>query len=479
MKNGWRPSICNSTFNGMNILNRTFCLLILVFGLAQACAIYKPLPLNEPTIGEKLTPPTMESVRLQAKEIRHPILRPLEFDISNGLSPDEAAILAVLANPKLRSVRDQRGVAEAQLLQAGILPNPQLSYSRDFPTAGMTEGAVSAFNFGLNWEVTSLITRGAKIAAARADAGSVDLDISWQEWQAAQAAKLQVYHLFFFDQQLAVARQEEAGLRENLDLVRRAADQRQMTVLDLAAAEAALQKMQASVLVTEQHREQERIALNQSLGFPAEEAVPLEQTIEPPSLKSLPPVEELASKIEERRLDLLAFKLGYQSQEERLRAAILGQFPKIGIGFSHAGDASNVITTGFGITIDLPLFDRNQGTIAVESATRTKLFDEYVGRLFEARGEVARIVANMASLQRQSEAAEKALPTLQNVVESYHQALLQRNADVLTYYNARTELATKRMELLDLKRQLAELYVALEIAAGRYLGQAEKKEANP
>ena len=54
--------------------------------------------------------------------------------------------------------------------------------------------------------------------------------------------------------------------------------------------------------------------------------------------------------------------------------------------------------------------------------------------------EVARIFANMDSLQRQIEAAEKAIPILQNVVESYRMALLQGNADILTYYNARDEL---------------------------------------
>ena len=106
----------------------------------------------------------------------------------------------------------------------------------------------------------------------------MDLDVAWQEWQTAQAAKLQLFHLFP-DQQLAVARQEEEGLRQNLDLVRRAADLGFMTMVDLAAAEAALQKIHASVLTTEQQREQERLALNQSLGFPAEEIVPLEQNI--------------------------------------------------------------------------------------------------------------------------------------------------------------------------------------------------------
>ena len=442
---------------------------ILFMALSQGCATYESMPLNQTSVAARLAPPSMDAIRVEAKEIQHPTLKPVDFDISDGLSPDEAAILAVLANPKLRSTRDQRGVAAAQLLQAGILPNPQFSYSLDPPTGGATQGTVNAFNYSLSWETTAIISRDAKVAAARADARAVDLDIAWQEWQAAQAAKLHVYHIAFFDRELAAAQQEEGGLQENLDRVRRAENLGQMTRIDLAAADAAVQKIHTMVLTAEQQREEERLALNQSLGFADARQIPLEQTIEPPSLKRLPAAAELIEGIEQRRLDLLALKRGYEAQEERLRAAILEQFPKINIGFSHAGDTTNVITTGFGVTIDLPLFDRNQGVIAIESATRAKLFDEYVSRLFEARGEVARLLADMRALQRQTEAAENSIPILQNVVDSYSAALLQGNADVLTYYNARADLITKRFELVDLKRQLADTHVALEIATGRYL----------
>ena len=78
----------------------------------------------------------MGAISLQAQNIAHPILKPIHFDAGNGLSPDEAAILAVLVNPSLRSERDRRSVACAQLLQAGLLPNPQFTYAPEFPTAG-------------------------------------------------------------------------------------------------------------------------------------------------------------------------------------------------------------------------------------------------------------------------------------------------------------------------------------------------------
>ncbi len=83
------------------------------------------MPLDPGAVKEKLTPPDMAALRIQAKEIRHPILKPIDLRLENGLSPEEAAILAVLVNPSLKAARDQKGIASAQLFQAGILPNPQ------------------------------------------------------------------------------------------------------------------------------------------------------------------------------------------------------------------------------------------------------------------------------------------------------------------------------------------------------------------
>src|SRR5665648_461618 len=184
------------------------------------CATYHPLPLDKAAVDRALAPPALESISLQASQIHHPLLRPVNFDMRDGLSPDEAAILAVIANPQLRALRDQKGLAQAQLIQAGILPNPQFSYSLDLPMAGATQGTVKAYGLGLSWDIVSLLTRGAKMAAAQNQAQAVDLEVAWQEWQVAQAARLQVYRLAFLDRQLAVARDEEKGLQDNVATVK-------------------------------------------------------------------------------------------------------------------------------------------------------------------------------------------------------------------------------------------------------------------
>ena len=165
--NGWAPVV--------------FFLLLAL----QGCASYTPAPL----VDAMPHPPDAATLPLRAKAIHHPIVKAIDFDIDDGLSPDEAAILAVIANPKLRASRDQRKIVAAQLLQAGILPNPQLSYGLAVPTAGVTQGTVNGFNLGLNWEITSLISYNAKLASAKADVVAVDLDLAWQEWQSAQASQ--------------------------------------------------------------------------------------------------------------------------------------------------------------------------------------------------------------------------------------------------------------------------------------------------
>ena len=435
----------------------------------NSCAVYHQKPINDAAVEQSLTPPNLEVVRIQAREIKHPILKPIDFGKGDGLSPQKAAVLAVLANPTLRAVRDRRGVAAAQLLQAGILPNPGLSYSLDIPTGGNTEGTVNAYALGLNYEVIPLITRGAQVDAARAQAAAVDLDIAWQEWQTAESAKLHVYNLVVLDQQLRTARNEEKDLQGNLDVVNRALDLGDLTVVDQAAAQTGLQKARALVLTIEQQREQERLLLNQSVGFPPNQSIVLQRDIEPPSYQTLPPIAEMTQGMEERRLDLLALRKGYQSQEARLRAAVLAQFPRLGIGLSRARDNSNVVSTGFSISIDVPIFDRNQGRIAIERATREQLFDEYMARLFDARAEIATISADLQSIEKQIAAAEEAIPIAANLIRNYRRALLEGNADVVTYYNARSELLSKQVELFKLKADLAGRIIALEIASGQCL----------
>jgi Outer membrane protein len=286
----------------------------------------------------------------------------------------------------------------------------------------------------------------------------------------AQAAKLHVYRLIFARQQVELAREVEKGLEENASLIQKAAARHNKTDIDLAAAEASRQQARAARLALERDVNTERLGLNVVLGLPPDQEVTLQDTINPAlMMENHHPTSaaELLNTLEDHRLDLLALKTGYQSQEATLRAAIRSQFPKINLGFTRSRDTSDITTNGFGVTIDLPFFDRNQGQIALEKATRRQLFDEYVARVAEARAEVTRIVSDSESVRRQMDAAEETVPALERLVKAYEKALSTGNVDILSYYETRSNLATKRLEIIKLRKDLTDLSVALEIASGR------------
>jgi outer membrane protein, heavy metal efflux system len=457
----------------------SFFISISILSGLSACATYHPKPLDEHAVSERLKPPVMESVIIRAKEFRHPILKPRSIDFERGISAQDAAIIAVIANPALLAERDRRGIAKAQLLQAGILPNPTFSYSLDIPTGGNTDGTVNAYGLGLDWDIKALLTRGAQVEAARSQAASVDLEVAWNEWQVAESAKQHVYRFLYLEKQLAVARQEEEGLEKNLEAVRKAVGMGDMTVIDLDAVDAAFRKIRTVVLDVEQRLHQERLALNRVLGFPPESIIRLVKDTELPSFENLPTVGEIMDGLESRRLDLLALRQGYQSQEARLRAAVRAQFPGINIGLSRARDTGDVITTGFSISISLPFFDRNQGQIAIEKADRRKLHDEYLNRVYQARADAAGILADINSVEKQTDAAKKAVDVLERLTQTSYRGFLEGNVDVLSYYNELDRLFSRRLEVLQLEQDLADLHIALEITAGEILGSAGNEKEVP
>ena len=449
---------------------------MLVLISLSGCASYRPLALSQSAVRQRLQMPSEKALRIDASKIHHPLLEQVPLDLKNGIGPDQAAVLAVVLNPTLRANRDRRGLATAQLIQAGILPNPTISYGRDFVSGGATAGTVSAWGFTGSWDFSALVSRPAKMAAARANARSIDLDIAWIEWQTAEAAKLALYRVVALRQELSRGQQIDEDQQKTVETLQAAVDRHERSVLDLAAAQASRQDAHATVLSLQQELDRQRLEFKKAVGVFPEAKLQIEDRIELPSYLLPPPESDLTANVESRRLDLLGLHQGYQSQEQTLRAAVLAQFPKVTLGFTHGSDTTDVHTMEFGITIELPLFDRNQGTIATEKATRQKLFDEYVARVFEAHSDIAAAIADIRSLNRQIAAAAEALPILQNLVEIAQKAADEGEGDVLSYFQARTNLNQKTLQLIKLKQQLMDARSALELASGRYLPADRAKE---
>jgi outer membrane protein, heavy metal efflux system len=441
--------------------------LIALVGIS-GCASYHPMPITSEAVHASLQPPGMDELRILASQINHPILHPVELNPNEGLSPDGAAVIAVLLNPPLRAIRNQRAVSSVQILEAGLLPNPELTYSLDVPTGGNTTGRVTAYGLGLDWDMTSLISRASKVYEAKALKEAVDLDIAWQEWQVAQSAKNAVFQLFSLQNQVGLLEQVHKRMAENLVHVQKAVAEGSMTAADLKAAQTANSSANENRVDIEKQADQQRLQLGRLLGLPADTQIRLSKGIHLPSQVAMPTATALFEGLEQRRLDILALRRGYDSQEAAVRAAVLEQFPRISIGTTISRDTDNIRTTGFGLNIELPIFNRHQGKIVLERATRQKLFDEYVGRIFEARSDIEQVESGIHFLNEQIASAQAVETDLGRLEENYRAALADGRTDALIYYGVWKDFINAQTKVAALEAQLAQAVVALELASGFY-----------
>jgi hypothetical protein len=191
--------------------------VLLFVACLGGCTAYQPLPLQT----SPQFPAEVPHLVVQAERMPLPELASHHFDPDDGLDMTEVAILAVVNNPQLRVTRDEAGIASAQAFAAGLLPDPQLSLTQDFPTNG-TSGNTSAFNLGLNYDVNALLTLSAAKNAAQAALRQTDLNLLWQEWQVVSQARLLFVRNMGQQQLLAVLQKEHALLFSRYQLWPRA-----------------------------------------------------------------------------------------------------------------------------------------------------------------------------------------------------------------------------------------------------------------
>src|SRR5262249_19537670 len=140
---------------------------------------------------------------------------------------------AVENNPDLKATRTQRGVARAQVLEAGLLPNPSINVSYAFllnPPAAMFD----AITVGITQDIQKSITLKGRLRAAQAAALQVDASILWEEWQLIGKARLLVFDLVEGEKQHKVLMDYTALLRDRFERGRRALSEGNVTLSTVA-----------------------------------------------------------------------------------------------------------------------------------------------------------------------------------------------------------------------------------------------------
>jgi len=428
-----------------NFLPRTIAVALAAIVLG-GCATYAPHALDPSAAG---------ATSLEA--LRH------DAPLPERLTPDAIARLALDNNPDLVAARAQRGVARARQHDAGLLPNPVLGASYAEVLGGT--GTTPAWTASLGQDLKALVTLSARRDAARAAAQSVDAAVLWQEWQTMQKARLAAVDVIVGERELALLRDDAALWTQRVVADRRALDAGDATLATLAPDIAALADARKRLDDAGRAQAARRRDLAVLVGLAP--SVPLALAGD----AHLPPIDAASVRarladLPNRRPDLIALQLGYRAQEATLRAAVLAQFPALTLGPAYARDTGGVRSAGPQIAMDLPVFDRNQGAVAEERATRERLRAEFEARLVAARAEVESLLAGHADAQRQVDTQRALLAQIEPAVQRAGAALATGDLDARSYVDLASARNAKRQDVLVLERLLDEQRVAIGALVG-------------
>ena len=281
--------------------------------------------------------------------------------LHGALTADSAVEVALLRNQGLLATYEELGIAQADLVQAGLLRNPSLGASVRFPSGG---GPV-ATDFSIAQDFLDLFTLSLRkrVAAAQLDAtkarvGSAVFELTAQvrtaivTLQAAQAAI--ALRRLGLEAQAAAAelrrRQQAAGNIGELDAIEEEAFYQQGK-LELARGEAQ---------VAEQ-----RERVNRLLGLWGEESASWKVDDTMPALPEQdPPLEQVEALAVARRLDLAAARSEAHALEEVASlAGVTRLLPALQLGVSTERDPEGTRVTGPQLSVELPIFDQGQARV--------------------------------------------------------------------------------------------------------------------
>ncbi len=441
-------------------VGKVMAVALVSLGLVTGCAHYRAVPLSPaPAV---LSAPVPGALSAQSAQMDRSFLRAQTIDLSQPLDGSALAVLAVMANPDLKALRARAGIAQAQVFAAGLIPDATISLGADFVVGGPPAATNLAAALGLN--LNALRTRSARVTHARALATQTRRDLTWAEWQTAGAARIAAARIVGLTRSVTLEKTASEVAEAMLARVASAAGRGDLPPDQLQAARLAALDAAVRYRADEQAQVAARFELNRLLGVPPEQAIAVGDSPLPPQPAF--DAKELFAFAQLERPDLQALRAGYAAQEAALRVAVMEQFPTLDLTVNGTRDTSNNRLIGPAVAFTLPLWNRNRGAIAIESATREALRAEYDARLFQTRAEIAAAAAGLAVAYRQRNALLQEIPDLRAFANSMAAAAGRGDQSLAAQDAAVQTVRDKEMLLATSDQAIAEQSIALELLTG-------------
>jgi outer membrane protein, heavy metal efflux system len=282
--------------------------------------------------------------------------------LQTNLTADSAVQIALLNNRLLRATLEEIGISRADVIQAGLPRNPEFAASIRFPDRPPS-AANTEFSIAQDFLDLIMIPLRKRVAIAQFD--QTKARVSHQTLQLVAEVQSTFYTVQARQQLLA---RLEGIMQINdaaADLATRQHKAGNITDLELANQQVALQEAKLEWAKTQTQLRADREHLNRVLGLWGEHTQWHIGGQLPALPDTDPPVEHLESLAISQRLDLDAARkdvaaaslaLGLRKNTRFLPASV-----KVGVDTEREPDRQNV--TGPILGLEVPIFDQGQGAI--------------------------------------------------------------------------------------------------------------------
>ena len=306
--------------------------------------------------------------------------------LSKPLTADSAVQIALLKNRKLQAVYEELAIAQAEVVQAGLLQNPIFAATARFPD---TPPKRSNVEFGIAQDFLDILMIPARRKIASDQFEQVKLEVADEVLSFALEVRTAYYNVVSARQVADMRKMIAYAAEQSAELARRIHKAGNTSDLNLANERAAYQQAKADWAEAEEHVLEHREHLTTLLGLWGSE-------IDWKTVKRLPdvpakefPLDRAVSLALSRRLDLAAGRW-----EVLVLSRSLGMvtgfrlIADLEFGVSGERETEGQWVTGPEVAIRLPIFDQNQAAIAGLQAKLRQRQHRLAALAVEIRSEV-------------------------------------------------------------------------------------------
>jgi len=347
--------------------------------------------------------------------------------LQQELTIDEAVQIALLNNRSLQATYEELGIAQADLVQAGLLRNPLFGASFRFPDKTVGGHRSTNTEFSVVQDFLDLLVRPLRKKVAAAQFEQTKLRVGNTILNLAAEVRSTYYALQADEQTLEMRRTVVQATEAAVDIATRQHDAGTLKTLDLANQQGFHDQAKLDMTRTDIQIVADRERLNRLMGiWGADTMWKLPERL-PELPESEIPMEHLESIAVSQRLDLAAAR-----QETQVIAHALSltrryrYFYVFDVGVDSEHDVADDVTfTGPNLTLELPIFDRRQASISRLEAQLRQSLQRLASLAIDIRSEVREI--------------RERLLAARNVAKYHHDSILplrQRIVDESQlYYN--------------------------------------------